>query len=134
MLSVLKSFESKKNDLGLLILRLFLALRLIYGVVDNIFSWEHMLAFSSFLDANDFPIPLISAVISVYAQFICGLLVLVGFRAREAAAVLVVNFIPALVLHINAGDSVEAITPALAMFFISVALVLLGAGKYALQK
>lgn len=124
----------KQPDLGLLILRLFLGLRLVYGVVDNVFSWEHMLAFSSFLEANGFPVPLVSAIVSVYAQFICGLMVLVGFKTREAALVLVINFIPALLLHVNAGDSVEAITPALAMFFVSLSLVFLGGGKFAIKE
>ena len=67
---------NSNKDVGILLLRLFIGLRLIYGVADNILSWDHMLAFRDFLAANQFPVPLFSAVLSVYAQLICGILIM----------------------------------------------------------
>ena len=80
--------NSPNPHIGLLLLRLFLSLRLIYGVIDNILSWERMKEFATFLESNSFPIPTTSAVISVYAQFICGLLILAGFKTRIASAIM----------------------------------------------
>jgi len=121
--------------IGLLILRLFIGLRLIYGVIDNIISWEQMVEFSKFLTTHGFPMPLVSAVVSVYVQFIGALLMLVGYKTRLAALVLVVNFIVALfAVHIPIGDTVEGMTPALAMLFGCLTLFFTGSGKVSIDK
>lgn len=117
--------------IGVLILRLFIGFRLLYGVIDNIISWEKMLEFSSFLKANEFPFPTVSAVVSVLIQFVCGLGVLIGFKIKVASLILVLNFIVALIfVHIKRGDSIEVMTPALAMLFGSLMFVFTGAGKH----
>lgn len=121
--------------LGLLILRLFIGSRLIYGVIDNIISWEHMVEFSKFLATHGFPMPLTSAVVSVYVQFIGAVLVLVGYKTRVAALVLVVNFIVALfAVHIPINDTIEGMTPAMAMLFGCLTLFFTGPGKMAFDK
>lgn len=120
-------------DIGLLALRIFIGLRLIYGVVDNIFSWEKMLEFAGFLKINGFPLPIFSAVLSVYAQFLCAILILVGYKARFAAAILAFNFIVAMIM-VHLKDSIEVMTPALAMLFISITLLFTGAGRWAIEK
>ncbi len=123
------------RDLGLLILRLFIALRLIYGVADNIISWKHMLEFSEFLTTFNFPLPKLSAILSVYIQFLGGLFLLIGFKTRLSAFILAINFLIALLfVHVVADDSVEQMTPALALFFGSITLLFTGAGKFSLDK
>lgn len=119
--------------IGLLILRLFLSLRLIYGVIDNILRWERMKEFATFLENNGFPIPTTSAVISVYAQFICGLLILAGFKTRIASAIIALNFIVALIM-VHRSDSIEGMTPALAMLVGALTLFFTGPGKYSVEK
>ncbi|QHT65922.1 DoxX family protein [Rhodocytophaga rosea] len=120
---------SSNRDIGLLALRIFIGLRLIYGVADNVFSQEQMMEFAHFLEANNFPLPTLSAIVSVYVQLIGGLLILIGYQIRLAAAVLIVNFLVALgMVHIN--DTVEGMTPALAMLFGCITLLFTGAGKY----
>jgi len=126
----MKSRKILNEHIGLLLLRIFIGLRLIYGVADNVISWDKMLEFSAFLDANGFPVPTISAVISVYAQLICGLFVLIGFNIRPAALIMVVNFLIAI-LMIHTNDTVEEMTPALAMLFGSACLFFTGAGRIA---
>ena len=88
--------------------------------------------FAGFLKAMNFPAPTFCAVFSVYAQCIAAVLILVGYKTRIAAAVLVINFIVALVM-VHRKDSIEGMTPALAMLFISLSLVFLGAGRYAVR-
>ena len=129
----LGKFLEVNNDLGIFLLRLFIGGRLFYGLIDNVLSWEHMLAFEGFLQANGFPFPLVSAVVSVYAQFICSIIILLGYRIRVAAFIMVINFIVALLfVHVAAGDTIEGMTPALAMLFGSLTLLFTGAGKYSL--
>jgi putative oxidoreductase len=121
----------KNKDIGILLLRLFIGIRLVYGVADNVFSWSHMLAFESFLQANGFPFPLFSAMLSVYAQFVSGIFIITGFQIRIAALVMIINFIIAL-LMVHRHDSFEAMTPALAMLFANVLFLFYGAGKFSI--
>lgn len=103
---------------------------MLYGVLDNVMSWERMLEFAGFLEVNHFPIPVASAIASVYLQFFCALLILIGFKVRLAAFLLSLNFIVALVfVHFRAGDTIEGMTPALAMFFGCLTLLFTGSGK-----
>lgn len=120
---------SSKSDFGLLILRLFIGLRLIYGSIDNIISWNKMMEFSNFLKVNSFPAPTFCAVLSIYVQFSCAVLILIGYKTRFAAFILAINFIVAIVMA-HSHDTIEAMTPALAMLFISLSLLFTGAGKW----
>ncbi|MBX2877588.1 MAG: DoxX family protein [Saprospiraceae bacterium] len=122
-------------SIGILLLRIFLGSRLLYGVVDNILSWERMLEFSAFLEQHHFPWPTFSAVHSVYIQAICALLVLIGYQTRIAALLLGINFLIALfMVHLPAGDTVEGMTPALAMLFASLTLLFTGAKDISLDR
>lgn len=125
----------KENSaIGILLLRIFIGARLFYGVIDNVISWEHMKAFAQFLELNHFPFPTVNAIISVYVQFIGSILILVGIKTRIAAAILVINFIVALLgFHIPANDSIELMTPALAMLFGCLTLFFTGAKRYSLD-
>ena len=123
----------RNRDLGIFFLRAFIGIRLIYGVADNILSWHHMLAFRDFLQGHRFPFPLIAAHVSVYAQFICGLMFLFGFRIRIAAIVMIINFLVAL-LMVHRSDSFEGMTPALAILFSSVVFLFQGAGELAVER
>ncbi|MGH7596825.1 MAG: DoxX family protein [bacterium] len=120
----------KNKDVGLFLLRLFVGVRLLYGVVDNIVDWERMIEFRNFLEQQGFPLPLASAIISVYAQFLSGLMFIIGFKIRLAAALMIVNFLVALMM-VHSRDSFEGMTPALAMLFSSILFLFYGAGKFA---
>jgi putative oxidoreductase len=124
----------KNKGYGIFFLRLFIGARLIYGVIDNVISWEKMLEFKTFLAANHFPIPLACAVVSVYAQLVCGVLFILGWKIRVAAFIMMFNFIIAVFLHLYRGDGFEAMTPALAIFFSSLLFFLEGPGKLSLKR
>lgn len=126
----MESFLETNKYVGIFLLRIFIGCRLIYGVIDNIFSWKRMIEFSKFLEANNFPFPIISAVTSVYVQFFGALFILLGFKTRFASFILTINFIIALFfVHVRANDTVEGMTPALAMLFGSLTLLFTGADK-----
>lgn len=127
------AFFKNHKDVGVLLLRLFIGSRLLYGVADNIFNWSRMLEFKQFLQLFQFPMPLLSAIISVYAQAIAGILIFIGWKIRWAAVVMIVNFIVALVM-VHWGQTVEEMTPALAMLFGNLLFLFTGAGKHSIDR
>ena len=109
-------------------IRLAVGFHLIYGTQDNVFSWERMLEFRDFLEAFNMPLPLLSAVTSVYAQFIAGILFIIGWKVRAAGLVMILNFIVAIFLvHLN--DPYPNIYPAISMLAGAIFLTLNGAGN-----
>src|SRR5919206_3106215 len=98
----LSRLEKYKED-GVIFIRLIVGFHLVYGTQDNVFSYARMEEFASFLSVRGVPFPLASAFLSAYAQFICGILFIVGLATRYAAVVMVVNFIAALVIA-HVGD------------------------------
>lgn len=117
---------------GLLLLRVFTGLVLAYGTQDNVFSAAHMLEFRDFLAKHGFPAPLLSAYVSAYAQFVGGLLLVAGWLTRPAAAVMVVNFIVALVMVHRSLPFGSNIAP-LAMCANALVLVITGPGAFSLD-
>ncbi|MBA2746356.1 MAG: DoxX family protein [Flavisolibacter sp.] len=117
---------------GIFLLRLFVGVRLIYGTIDNILDWDRMKEFESFLASQGFIVPLISAVVSVYAQFICGILILIGWKIRWAGIIMTINFLVASYIELPRGF--ELMTPALAIFFSSLVFFFEGAGRYSIDQ
>jgi putative oxidoreductase len=126
-------FFKTRKDVGLLLMRVFIGGRLLYGVLDNVFSWSRMQEFRDFLQLFHFPMPLVSAVVSVYAQATAGVLILIGWKIRWAALLMIVNFLVAL-LVVHRGQTVEQMTPALAMMAGSLLFLFTGAGRYSADR
>ncbi len=121
--------------LGLLLIRAFIGLRLIYGVIDNVINWDHMADFAGFLSTHKFPLPIVSAIISVTIQLFGGFLFLIGWQTKWTALLIFINFLIAIfMVHIPNNDSIELMTPALSMLFISASLFFTGAGQYSVDK
>ena len=128
----ISNWFDRGRDAAPLLLRLFVAFVLIYGTYDNVFSQARMLEFRDFLAANRFPRPTASAYISAYAQFVTGLLLLVGLFVRPAAAIVVVNFVVALVM-VHRDTPFNANIAPLAMLVGGLFFVLYGAPNHSLD-
>lgn len=125
-------FFRRRREYGALFVRLVVGLILLHQSQDNVFSHARMLEFRDFLAARHVPWPLLAAHVSVYAQFICGVLYLVGLFVRPAALLMIVNFVAALLIaHLGhlSGDRIEGAFLALVMLFCSLFLLFNGAGK-----
>lgn len=83
---------------GVLALRLAIGVRLVEGTQDNVFSTARMEEFATFLAERGTPFPMFSAHLSVYAQFICGILIVIGLFTRPAGFIMTVNFVCALII------------------------------------
>ena len=125
MLTRVINFLESHNSYSEVFIRFIIGFHLIYGTQDNVFSWERMIEFSEFLANFGFPIPLVSAVVSVYAQFICGILFIIGFQVRIAAVIMICNFIIAL-LMVHTGDTYPGAFPAIMMLAGSLYLLFNG--------
>jgi putative oxidoreductase len=120
-------FEQRR-DYAPIFIRLFAGVFLIYMSQDNVFSWARMLEFERFLRQFGFPLPLVSAVVSVACQFTAGILFILGAFTRPAAAVMVINFVVALVMVQPKLPFREALDPS-AMLASSLFLLFNGAGR-----
>ncbi|MBD0256205.1 MAG: DoxX family protein [Cytophagales bacterium] len=113
-------------------IRLLLGGHLVYGVQDNVLSYAQMLEFRDFLLHHGFPVPLLSAHVSVYVQLLSGICYLAGLFTRVAAGLMIVNFLVAL-LMVHTGGPYAAAFPALAMLGGAIFLLLNGPGRPSLD-
>ena len=133
MLTPFNQFFDRRKDYGAIFLRLIIGWRLIDGTQDNVFNWERMLEFKVFLEQHNFAFPLAAAVVSVYAQFICGISYILGLFIRPAAIVMILNFMVAL-LMVHWGTTFFDSFQALMMLFGSFFFLFNGAGKLSLDE
>jgi putative oxidoreductase len=120
-------FFKTRAEYGTVFLRLLIGVFIIYGVSDNIFSWAHMVQFEKFLAARGVPYPLLSAHLSAYVQFICGLSILFGAFVRLTSIPFIINFIAAIVIA-HLGHSFQQMFPALMMIAAGLFFLFHGAG------
>ncbi|MFV0305005.1 MAG: DoxX family protein [Moheibacter sp.] len=124
----MKSFKG----LGIFLFRVFMGSRIFMGVWDYVVYDEKMTDFAQFLASYNVPYPTFSAPLSVYAQMICGFLILLGFQTRFVAFLMLINFLVAFFV-VDIHGTLEQMTPALAMLFGSLLLIFEGSGKYSLD-
>jgi len=79
--------------------------------------------------------PEVSLILAVFAEAVCGFLLLIGFWSRFAALVLSINLgVAAFGHHIPAGDSFGGnLELALLYLLVMVVLFLLGPGKFSVD-
>jgi putative oxidoreductase len=122
------------NDIGLLVLRVSagLAMLVAHGI-DKIMKPE---GFIGVLAENGFPLPKLSAYLSISAETIFPLMIILGLFTRVASAVAAFNMLVAgIVFHlIIKGDPFGNYEKAILYFIIFTALVITGSGKYSVNK
>jgi putative oxidoreductase len=118
----------RRREYAALFIRLAVGTRLISGSQDNVFSYARMQEFEAFLAGNGTPFPLLSAFVSVYAQFVCGALFIVGLWTRPAAVVMGINFLAALAIA-HRKTPFETTWPALMMLAAALFFLFHGAGR-----
>lgn len=114
-------------------IRFVVGFHLIYGTQDNVFSWGRMLEFKDFLEHFGMPFPLLSAMVSVYSQFICGVLFIVGYHVKIAGLIMLFNFFVAIIL-VHLSDPYRAVYPAISMISGALFLVMNGSGAISIDQ
>ena len=119
-------------DFMLLLLRWFVGAFLIWGVWDNIISAERMIEFARFLEHHGFAAPNLMARLSVWAQLLIGLSLVLGLAARWGGLLCAVNFAVALWM-VDAQAGLRASFPAACLMLLGLYLATHGAGRFALD-
>lgn len=120
------------REKGLVFIRAAIGFHLIYGTVDNVTSWARMVEFAEFLSGNGVPWPVAGAVLSAWAQFLCGILFVAGAFTRWAALVMIFNFIAALLIAHRVGGYPPAAL-AILMLAGSATFLVHGAGRWSVD-
>ncbi|MGQ0660248.1 DoxX family protein [Sphingosinicella sp.] len=120
------------GDLGLLLLRLVTGAFLIWQSHDNIFSAARMHEFERFLTQFNFWAPRLMAPLCVWAQFLCGISLVLGLATRWAGLVTTFVFIVA-VWMVHWRQDFPGWWPALILVFLGILFATQGAGRYALD-
>lgn len=124
---------ARLGDLGLLLLRWVTGAFLIYQSHDNVFSDGRMVEFEKFLTQFNFIVPEVMAPLSVWAQFICAILFILGLLTRWAGLVTAFNFIVA-VWMVHWAQDFTGWWPALILVFLGILFATLGAGRYSVDQ
>lgn len=118
------------GDVGLLILRVAAGLALAFGHgINKIPPAE---GFIGWIGGFGFPAPAFFAWMSGFAEFVCGLLIVIGLLTRPAAFFVTINFIVAQVFA-HAGDSFGDRELPFLFLFIAVMYLFTGAGRYSID-
>ena len=125
-------FRSRR-EYGVIFIRLLIGSFIIWGVQDNILSHERMLEFEKFLAARGTPWPAFAARLSIYAQFICGLSILLGAFVRPLSIIFIINFICALIIA-HLGQTFQQMFPALMMIAAGLFFLFHGAGRLSVDE
>ena len=131
MLNILSRFR----DIGVLVLRLAFGFQLVK--VSHVYildSATKIPEFTTYLQRLGFPFPAPGAYISVWTEFIGGVLLLLGFQTRWAALLLLINFSVAVgMAHLNINDTYANTFPSVNLWAISFFLLLNGAGRWSID-
>jgi len=125
-------FLEKFKEYGAFFIRLAFGFHIIYFSQDNVFSFERMEEFEKFLAAHNFPFPLYCAYLSVYVQFICGILMIIGLFVRPVGFVLLINFIIAYT-GVHLGQTYPQYFQPVQLMAVALFLMFNGAGKLSLD-
>lgn len=126
------AFFRRHRTYGVLFLRFAMGVFIIYGVQDNMLSWERMLEFRDFLQVRGVPFPLVAAHLSVYTQFMIGLMLLLGWGVRLAGLLLILNFTAAILIA-HLGQSFPQYYPAAELIFAGFFYLFNGAGPFSVD-
>lgn len=121
------------SDFTNFVLRALTGAFLVWGVWDNIVDANRMAEFVSFMTQFNFPAPELLAPVSVWFQFLCGLLLILGLFTRWAALIMVFNFIVGFIM-VHLGDDFRGQFPALILIVVNLHLAASGGGRLALDR
>lgn len=116
-------------DISLLVMRLGTGAFLVYGVWDNIVSPARMAEFVGFLTTVNFPLPQLSAPLTVWMQLAIGIAFIIGAATRLAGLLCAATFVIGIAM-VHMRDDLRAIWPALALVLIGFDLFVRGGGRW----
>ena len=124
--------RERLSNVTLMLLRVVTGAFLVYSTQDNVFSAERMQEFVAFLAQHGFAWPQWMAPLSVYAQFVGGVLLVLGLFTRWAGAVIAFNFGVAVVM-VHWAQDFRGWWPALVLVLLALHFAAAGGGAHGLD-
>jgi len=128
--------NASRQDFGLLIIRLILAVVLLYhgsGKLFGAFGGPGLEGFSGWLGSMGIPMPSVSAFLAAAAEFFGGLAILFGLWVQWAALPAAFTmFVAAFSAHSGFDGQKDGMEYPLTLALVLVGLALLGSGRFSL--
>ncbi|MBA3565105.1 MAG: DoxX family protein [Gammaproteobacteria bacterium] len=121
------------EDLALALMRLTVGAFLVWGAWDNMVSAARMDEFEAFLAAHGFAAPAFLAPLSVWAQFVCGLALIVGLLTRWAGLICAFNFVVAVIM-VDGPNGIRAAFPATILALLGLYFATRGSGRLSIDE
>jgi uncharacterized membrane protein YphA (DoxX/SURF4 family) len=128
----INSFFAARSGYANVLLRIVAAWRCVLPAWLFISGAKPMDKFVGLLTSLHFPVPTACAYISIYTQFICGLLFLLGLWTRPAALLSTVHFL-IIIAAVDIHNNIITSFTAWALLAMSVTLLSAGAEKMSLD-
>lgn len=127
------------RDVGLLLIRLMLAVVLIYHGSQKLFGWfggPGLSGAAEFMGSQGIPLPMVAAVLSSCTEFFGALILLIGTGTRIAAIPMSFNmFVASFVVHWGAFDARnQGMEYPLTLAVVLAGLALTGPGRLAVWR
>jgi putative oxidoreductase len=125
-------FEAKK-EYGPFFLRLVIGWRLIAGTLGYALHNEPIDDVASYFSDLHLPLPQFCAWLAVNAQFICGILFILGWWTLGTAIIMIINFsVAILAAHMN--ETIQRSFQAWILLAASIFFLFHGAGKISIDE
>jgi putative oxidoreductase len=129
MTNRLTQWLDENKDVGLLVLRLYLGLRLVSGALRRFIETERLDAFSALAGDLGAPAPGVVAVVVFLVQLVGGLLLILGWKTRAAALALAMVLIFCLLL-LHRNDHLHPGMPPLAALAMCMIFIFIPPGRF----
>jgi len=126
------SSAQRFGDFALLLLRVFVGLFLVWNVWGCVTSTERMYEYREFLGEHGFVAPALLAPLSVYAQLLAGIGLVIGLLTRWAGILCAFNFGVAIVM-IDHHSGMRGMFPSGCLVLIGLYLATHGAGRFSVD-
>jgi putative oxidoreductase len=123
---------TRYRDEGLLILRIGLGIAFIFHGLPKLMGGPD--AWAGLGGAMGLPAPAAFGFIAAIIEFGGGILLAVGWLFRPANILLALQMLAAMIFHFQQGDEYSQWSHPLKMLIVFVALILIGPGRYSLDK
>lgn len=132
---ILNGFD-KHREFGILVLRLGIGLMFIFHgwpkIAGGAAGWMKLGMAMSYLGISFAPV--FWGFMSAAAEFIGGILLVIGLLTRPTAVVLAFNMLVAVILKFSTGAGLGGASQAIEVGIVFLSLIFIGPGKYSIDK
>lgn len=130
------AFLSKYRDFGLLILRVGMGGMFIWHGAPKLLGgpdkWEKIGTAMSYVGITTTPV--LWGLMASVSEFVGGICLILGFLFRPACILMTITMAVAASMHLGKGEGLQAASHAIEDGIVFMSLIIIGPGKYSLDK